>query len=82
MAFMNISVPDRLREWVQARVESGQYASVGDYVRDLIRRDQERADEREALVAALVEGERSGVSARQVPDILDALRKEQRGPGA
>jgi antitoxin ParD1/3/4 len=37
---MNISVPDAMREWVQSRIESGEYASVSDYVRDLIRRDQ------------------------------------------
>jgi antitoxin ParD1/3/4 len=37
---MNISVPDSMREWVQSRIESGEYASVSDYVRDLIRRDQ------------------------------------------
>lgn len=79
---MNISVPDGLRDWVQARVESGQYASADDYVRDLIRRDQEQADERAALVAALVEGERSGVSDRQVPDIFDEVRREMRGAGA
>jgi len=29
-----------MREWVQRRIESGDYASVSDYVRDLIRRDQ------------------------------------------
>jgi antitoxin ParD1/3/4 len=40
MASMNISVPDSMREWVQRRIEGGEYASVSDYVRDLIRRDQ------------------------------------------
>ena len=40
MASMNVSVPDPMREWVQGRIESGHYASVSDYVRDLIRRDQ------------------------------------------
>ena len=40
MASMNISVPDSMRDWVQSRIESGEYASVSDYVRDLIRRDQ------------------------------------------
>ena len=40
MASMNVSVPDSMREWVQSRIESGKYASVSDYVRDLIRRDQ------------------------------------------
>jgi len=40
MASMNVSVPESMREWVQSRIESGEYASVSDYVRDLIRRDQ------------------------------------------
>lgn len=40
MASMNISVPDSMREWVQRRIESGEYASASDYVRDLILRDQ------------------------------------------
>jgi len=40
MATMNVSLPDPLRDYVQNRIDSGQYASVSDYVRDLIRRDQ------------------------------------------
>ena len=79
MASMNISVPDPMRDWVQQRIESGQYASVSDYVRDLIRRDQMQADERQALIAALVEGESSGVSARRIPEILAAMKQVRRG---
>ncbi|MET0240820.1 MAG: type II toxin-antitoxin system ParD family antitoxin [Sphingobium sp.] len=40
MATMNVSLPDPLRDYVQNRIDSGHYASVSDYVRDLIRRDQ------------------------------------------
>jgi antitoxin ParD1/3/4 len=40
VASMNVSVPESMRDWVQSRIESGEYASVSDYVRDLIRRDQ------------------------------------------
>ncbi|NML91786.1 type II toxin-antitoxin system ParD family antitoxin [Sphingobium sp. TB-6] len=40
MATMNVSLPDPLRDYVQNRIDSGQYASVSDYMRDLIRRDQ------------------------------------------
>jgi antitoxin ParD1/3/4 len=40
VASMNVSVPASMRDWVQSRIESGEYASVSDYVRDLIRRDQ------------------------------------------
>lgn len=43
MASMNVSVPDPMRDWVQRRIDAGQYASVSDYVRDLIRRDQAQA---------------------------------------
>lgn len=82
MAAMNISVPDPMRDWVQSRIESGRYTSVSDYVRDLIRRDQAQADARDALVAALIEGEQSGISERRVPDILAALRDEQYGADA
>ncbi len=82
MASMNVSLPDPMRDWVQNRIDTGKYASVSDYVRDLIRRDQDATDKREVLVAALIEGEESGVSRRQVTDILDALRKDMRGTGA
>jgi len=37
---MNVSLPEPMRDYVQNRIDSGQYASVSDYVRDLIRRDQ------------------------------------------
>lgn len=40
MASMNISLPDPMRDYVQGRIDDGHYASVSDYVRDLIRRDQ------------------------------------------
>jgi antitoxin ParD1/3/4 len=42
MATMNISIPDRMKDWVQAQVETGTYANSSDYVRDLISQDQKR----------------------------------------
>lgn len=53
MASMNVSVPDPMRDWVEARIKGGQYASVSDYVRDLIRRDQVTSAERERKLADL-----------------------------
>jgi antitoxin ParD1/3/4 len=40
MASIIISLPDPMRDYVQERIERGQYASASDYVRDLISRDQ------------------------------------------
>jgi antitoxin ParD1/3/4 len=65
MASMNISVPDAMREWVQRRIESGDYASVSDYVRDLIRRDQNTRARRlsvDDIRRTIEEGRASGES--------------------
>ena len=67
MATMNVSLPDPMREWVEAQIEGGQYANASDYIRDLIRHDQRRA---QALEAAIVEGLESGRSPRKAADIM------------
>jgi antitoxin ParD1/3/4 len=40
MASIKISLPDPMHDYVQARIDRGQYASASEYVRDLISRDQ------------------------------------------
>ncbi|MEX2524143.1 MAG: type II toxin-antitoxin system ParD family antitoxin [Gammaproteobacteria bacterium] len=69
MATMNVSLPDPMREWVEAQVESGLYSNASDYVRDLIRRDQEYKDKHKALLNALEAGEKSGASKRTIDEI-------------
>ncbi len=71
MATLNISLPDAMRDWIDAQVESGEYANASDYMRDLIRHDQRQ---REALRLALIEGEQSGISRRKVEDIIAATK--------
>jgi len=43
MATMNVSLPDAMKAWVEERSRSGRFSNASDYVRDLIRRDQDRA---------------------------------------
>ncbi len=42
MTTMNVSMPEELRTFVDERVEDGRYGSTSEYVRELIRRDQDR----------------------------------------
>lgn len=42
MATMNVSLPDAMKDWVETQVQGGRYANASDYVRDLIRKDQEK----------------------------------------
>jgi len=67
MATMNVSLPDPMREWVDSQVKGGVYANASDYIRDLIRRDQQR---RQVLEAAIAEGLDSGRSPRKAEDIM------------
>lgn len=82
MASMNISVPDLMRDWVQSRVDGGKYGSVSDYVRDLIRKDQNDAEEKSNQerwlkdVDAAIDRGLADVAAGRVHDIdsvFDAL---------
>ncbi|MHA6767758.1 type II toxin-antitoxin system ParD family antitoxin [Sphingobium ummariense] len=53
MATMNVSLPDPMRDYVQNRIDSGHYASVSDYVRDLIRRDQTETEDEQRWLSDL-----------------------------
>ena len=61
MPTMNISLPEPMRAWVQAQIDDGKYAGNSDYVRDLIRKDQERQAKVQAMQAAINKGLESGV---------------------
>jgi len=69
MATMNVSLPDPMKDWVESQARTGRYSNASDYVRDLIRRDQERGATRAELQALVTEGIESGVSHRTKDDI-------------
>jgi antitoxin ParD1/3/4 len=46
--------------WVKSQIDAGHYTNDSEFIRDLIRRDQERNAEIEAIRAALIDGENSG----------------------
>jgi antitoxin ParD1/3/4 len=78
MATMNVSIPDQMREWVETQIESGHYSNASDYIRDLIRRDQEFKDKREALIQALKTGEKSGIAKRTIDEIWKEVKTRTR----
>jgi len=56
MAQMNISIPPALKGWAETRVAEGRYSSTSDYVRDLLRRDQDAVESLRRLQAAVDDG--------------------------
>ncbi len=60
MATMNVSLPDPMKSWVEDQAATGRYANASDYVRDLIRRDQDRQRAVAEIQAFIDEGLASG----------------------
>ena len=76
MATMNISVPDPMKDWVQAQIDDGKYASSSDYVRDLIQKDQQQRDKLAVLQAAID----LGMENAQAGDLdIDSVKRKAKG---
>jgi len=77
MATMNISLPSPMRDWVEQQIRGGRYSNNSDYVRDLIRRDQEQSDKILALQKAITKGLESGLDGKLDMAEIKRLAKSQ-----
>jgi len=77
MNTMNIAIPEQLKSFVQRQVERRGYSSVSEYVRDLIRGDQER-QAIAALEVDILKGLESGPSTPMTQEDWQAIRHEVR----
>ncbi|HCL67428.1 MAG TPA: type II toxin-antitoxin system ParD family antitoxin [Rhizobium sp.] len=75
MATMNISLPEQMKTWVEEQAQSGRYGNASDYMRDLIRRDQERQQGIAELQRLIEEGVDSGVGTRGLNELLVEARR-------
>lgn len=84
MATMTVSLPDPMKEWIEAQIRRGQYASTSDYVRDLVRRDRARREREltlEELRQKLAASRESGDSSRSVDDVFAEAQEIARARG-
>jgi antitoxin ParD1/3/4 len=72
---MNISLPDALKQFVDEQVDGGRYGTSSEYIRQLIRRDQDR----ERLRGLLLDGAASGLAGAADPAYFAELRARVRG---
>ena len=75
MSTMNISLPDTLKSFVDEQVSQRGYGTSSEYVRELIRRDQDRLQLRNLLLAGA-----SSAPTEQVNETyFEGLREQVRG---
>ena len=81
MATMNISLPDQMKDWVERQAAGGRYSNSSDYVRDLIRRDQVRAEQITVMQAVVTKSLDSGISPNSMPDIWEKAKARIKAAG-
>ena len=74
MSTMNISLPDSLKAFVDEQVSQRGYGTSSEYVRELIRRDQDQLQLRNLLLA----GSSSAPSAPVTEAYFEGLRERAR----
>ena len=55
-----ITVTDQQDAWIKTQIDDGYYTNDSEYIRDLIRKEQERSTDIETIRQALIDGENSG----------------------
>ena len=76
-----VTLTDQQDRWIKGRTAAGDFASDSEYIRDLIRRDQEESIKLQALKSAIHEGLESGVSDKTVPQIMKEVEARLRTDG-
>ena len=78
MTNMNVSLPEPMRDWIEAQVKGGRYGNASEYVRELIRRDQERQASEQLerlLLAGLDSGSATPMTKKDWADLRSEVAK-------
>lgn len=75
MATMNVSLPEAMKKWAETQTQTGRYGNTSDYIRDLIRRDQDRAAKIASMQALVDEAIASGTGKRSFSELSEAAKK-------
>lgn len=76
---MNISLPDSLKSFVDEQVERRGYGTSSEYVRELIRRDQERMRLRDLLLQGAASAPARAASKAYFNSLRARVRRRGRG---
>lgn len=75
MSTMNISLPQTLKSFVDEQVSQRGYGTSSEYVRELIRRDQDRLQLRDLLLAGASSSPAAPADSRYFEDLRKRVRK-------
>lgn len=82
MARLTISMPDAMSEFINSEIATGKYDNVSEYLRDLVRHEQERKENAyRELGEMLIAARESGISNASMQDIQNRVKEKLRREG-
>ena len=79
MTDLSFSLPPDLARQVETRIAEGEFADFGDYMRELVRRDLDEADEETAWLRAQIDiGRASGVIDKEPEHVIEEIIAKRR----
>ncbi len=76
MSTMNISLPDSLKQFVDQQVTTAGYGTSSEYVRELIRHDQERTQLRNLLLQGAQSASTGLADEQYFVDLRSSIKKQ------
>jgi len=81
MTRKTITVTDQQNAYIKSRIAEGGFTNDSEFFRDLIRKDQEKADKVAYLQKLITDGLESGQSDKTLDDIMKAVEARLRTNG-
>ena len=79
MTDLSFSLPPDLARQVETRIAEGEFADLGDYMRELVRRDLDEADEQTAWLREQIDiGRASGIIDKEPEHVIEEIIAERR----
>lgn len=76
-----LTFTDQQDKWIKAQIEAGEFTNESEYVRHLIRQDQAKNSKFLELREAIQKGIDSGVSERNLPEIMKEVEARLNADG-
>lgn len=73
-----ITLTDKQDQWIKTQITAGGFTNDSEYIRDLVRRDQEQNEQFLALKQAIKDGLESGVSNKTVGEIWEEAEQRSK----
>lgn len=78
MTTMNISLPDELKRFVDDQVTTRGFGTSSEYVRDLLRREQDRQHLRQLVLDGIASGRGRMADASYFESLREKIRRQPR----